>query len=136
MRLFTSKMCPPPRIGKSEVGHAKPCISPFTRKWRRVPQTLPTSNGMRIIVQASRDRIGSSAARDVLKICFGFRFTGAHRGAILLRRMRLILLGGRVYRRACSFFDDANAVDVHVLEFLKEPAGPAYLYPVDLGGGA
>src|ERR1700730_1049636 len=123
MRLFTSKMCPPPRIGKSEVRNAKPLISPFTRKWRRVPQTLPTSNGMRIIVQASRDRIGSNAARNDPKIGFGLRFTGAHRGAILLRRMRLILLGGRVYRRACSFFDGVNGVDAYTLKFFKEPPG-------------
>src|SRR5260370_18384281 len=137
MRLFTSRMCLPPPTGNSEVRKGKPLISPATRNWPRVPQILPTSNGIRMIVQPSRDGIRSSAARNVFAIGFGLRFTRVRRGAILLRRtLRLILLRGGVHSCACSFFDGANAVDVYVLEFFEQAAGPAHLHPVDLGGSA
>src|SRR5260370_7049960 len=132
MPLFTSRMCLPPPTGNREVRKGKPLISPATRNWPRVPQILPTSNGIRMIVQPSRDGIRSSAARNVFAIGFGLRFTRARRGAILLRTMRSILLRGGVHSYACSFFVVANAVALYVLEFFHQPDGPAHLHPIYL----
>src|SRR4029077_7719205 len=136
MRLLTSKMCPPPRAGKSEVRNAKPLISPLTRNCPRVPQTLATSKGMRIMVHPRRDWMRSSGARNVFGIGLTLPFTAHTSQAILLLSAELIFLRSSDCGHACSFFEGANGVDPNVFEFLKESAGPAYLHPIDFGGRA
>src|SRR5882762_9630608 len=45
-------------------------------------------------------------------------------------------LGGRAGRRPGTFLEGMNRIDRQAVKAFHQPAGPAHLHPIDLGGGA